>query len=216
MGNFDFIFNSEDTPTITLTPEEAVAAILVVTGMASSNHELHIETAVSVLEAFDVFYESSEEELSDLVDKLANLAERDGLGAVFNEAYDSLYYEDFPDAFAASFLLLVIEAKGELSDRQVELICELQEALGLEDEEADEILDEVFAQMTELKEEQGNNVDKKGRIHILPIQKELGEIAAEVYEEPPDSELYESPAGNFSVPVPTDPQKGGQISSQEV
>ncbi len=216
MGNFDFVFCSEDTTTISLTPEEAVAAIVVVTGMASSNNQLDIETAATVLDAFDLFYEYSEEELSDLVESLANIADRDGLGAVFNEAYDSLSYEHVADAFAASFMRFVIEGEGELTDEEIDLICELQEALGFEDEEADKILDEVSAQMTAPSETNGKTGDKKERkFHVIPTDRDLGEIAAEVYDESADGGLYESPAGNFSVPVPADPQKGGRINPQE-
>lgn len=162
MGKFDFVFDTEDTITLTLAPEEAVAAIATVTQMAISNNQLDIERAASLLLAFNLFQEYSEEEVSRLVNRLANIAVKDGLGAVFNQAYDCLHYEQVADAFAASFMMIVLGVEGELSDRDIELIFELQEALGLEDEEADEILDVVFAQLAvEGEEEDGEEGEEE-------------------------------------------------------
>jgi hypothetical protein len=169
MGKFDFVFDTEDTITLPLAPEEAVAAIATVTQMAISNNQLDIERAASILLAFNLFQEYSEEEVSRLVNRLANIAVKDGLGAVFNQAYDCLPYEQVADAFAASFMMIVVGVEGELSDRDIELIFELQEALGLEDEEADKILDEVFAQLAVEGEEEDGEEGEKEDVHSAPL-----------------------------------------------
>jgi hypothetical protein len=179
MGKFDFVFNTEDTTTLTLTPEEAVAAIATVTRMAISNNQLDIETAASILSAFTLFAENSKEYISARVESIANNAVKDGLGAVFNQACESLHPDNLADAYAASFMMFFLGGEGELSDEEIELICELQEALGLEDEEADEILDVVFAQLAgegeEEKGEKGEEEERKSQTGQTDI--DLAEIA---------------------------------------
>ncbi|WP_017715710.1 hypothetical protein [Kamptonema formosum] len=215
MGKFDSVFNSEDPTTLTLAPEEAVAAIATVCKMATSNNQLELERAARLLLAFDLFEEYSKEEVSTLIKRLAKIAVQDGLGAVFNQAYDSLPYEQVPDAFAASIVMLAAEKEGELEDEEVEAICELQDALGLDDEEADYILDEVIAELSGEWQEGEEGEQEVRTFQAGPTDRDLAEIVVGVYEEPADTELYESPAGNFTVPVPTDPEKGGSISAQD-
>ena len=215
MGKFDFVFNTEDTTTLTLAPEEAVAAIATVTKMATSNNRQELERAARLLLAFDLFEEYSEEDVSSLVNKIARSADNDGLGAVFNQAYDSLLYEHLADAFALSIMMLAAEKEGDLSEEEVEAICDLQEALDIDDEEADLILDEVIEELSGKWEEGEEGENEVRKFPVSPTDRDLTEIAVEIYEEPADSVLYESPLGNFTVPVPTDPEKGGLISSQE-
>lgn len=215
MGKFDFVFNSEDTTPLTLVPEEAVAAIATVTQMALSSNQLDLERSAILLLAFNLFEGYSEEQVSRMVIKLANVAVRDGLGALFNQAYESLPYGQFADAFAASIMMLAAENEGDLSEEEIELICDLQEALGLDDEEADLILDEVIEELSGEWEEGEDGEKEERKFQAGLTDRDLADIVVELYEEPADTELYESPTGNFRVPVPTDPEKGGSLSSQE-
>jgi hypothetical protein len=112
-------------------------------------------------------------------------------------------------------MMLAAQKEGELSDEEVEAICDLQEALDIDDEEADLILDEVIEELSGEWEEGEEGENEVRTFQLSPTDRDLAEIAVGVYEEPADSELYESPLGNFTVPVPTDPEKGGLISSQE-
>ncbi|HEY9667568.1 MAG TPA: hypothetical protein V6C91_12235, partial [Coleofasciculaceae cyanobacterium] len=75
------------------------------------------------------------------------------LGALFNTAYDSLTDELVPDAFAAGVIML-IDDSGVIQPEQRGFLKELQQALELEDEEADAIIDEIITAFNEADDEE--------------------------------------------------------------
>jgi hypothetical protein len=89
------------------------------------------------------------------------------------------------DTFAITAAMFV--GNGEISQKHQAFLQEFQQALGVEDEEAAEIIEEVIAAYSEVEGEE-----------------------SEV-----DGELYVSPEGNFSVPIPVDEQRGGRIDEEE-
>jgi hypothetical protein len=78
-------------------------------------------------------------------------------------------------------------------------IKQLQQALELEDIEAEEIIKEVIAAIEEA-EEQEEYTETEYETIILD---EFGQ------------QIYQSPLGNFIVPIPVIPEEGGKIQSQE-
>jgi hypothetical protein len=194
MTKYDKIFNSSDISDESLSPEEAVAAIAVVTAIADSAvEEVDPETLGSILWEFEVFEEYSEDEITEIVDKLIGIAEDEGLGALYNAASEALSDDLVLDAFAAGIIVL-IEDEEELviPQHKQPYLKKLQEALDLEDEEAQEIVQEVIAAFQEAENEEY-----------------LEEV--EDYSE----DVYESPLGNFTVPIPVDSQQGGKVQTQE-
>lgn len=196
MGKYDNIFNSQKKSEQVLTPEEAVAAIAVVTAAADSSLEdVDAEDIAMILWEFEVFEEYSEEEISEVVDRLIGIAEDEGIGTLFNTASDSLSDELILDAFAAGVLMVIDEEELIIPQAKTPLLKRLQQALDLEEEEAQEIIQEVIAAYEEAENEEYSDEDET----VLDS----------------NLEAYESPLGNFIVPIPVEAQRGGRVQSQE-
>lgn len=196
MGKYDNIFNSQKKSEQVLTPEEAVAAIAVVTAAADSSLEdVDAEDIAMILWEFEVFEEYSEEEISEVVDRLIGIAEDEGIGTLFNTASDSLSDELILDAFAAGVLMVIDEEELIIPQAKTPLLKRLQQALDLEEEEAQEIIQEVIAAYEEAENEEYSDENES----LLDS----------------DVEAYESPLGNFIVPIPVESQRGGRVQSQE-
>jgi hypothetical protein len=196
MGKYDNIFNSQKKSEQVLTPEEAVAAMAVVTAAADSSLEdVDAEDIAMILWEFEVFEEYSEEEISEVVDRLMGIAEDEGIGTLFNTASDSLSDELILDAFAAGVLMVIDEEELIIPQAKTPLLKRLQQALDLEEEEAQEIIQEVIAAYEEAENEEYSDEDET----LLDS----------------NLEAYESPLGNFSVAIPVDAQQGGRVQDQE-
>ncbi|OUL33072.1 hypothetical protein BV372_17575 [Nostoc sp. T09] len=198
MTKYDKIFDSKQTTKESFSPEEAVAAIAVITAIADSSiEEIDAEALATVLWDFEVFEEYSEEEITDIVQRLLEIAAENGLGALFNTASAALSDDIVLDAFAAGAIVLVDEEFVIPKEKQLYL-KELQQALDLEDEEAEEIIQEVIAAF----EEAENLEFADDEVEIMLVE-DYGD------------EVYESPLGNFTVPIPVNSEQGGRIQSQE-
>jgi hypothetical protein len=197
MTKYDKVFNSSKTSEESLSPEEAVAAIATVTAIADSLIEdVDAESLAGILWEFEVFEEYSEDEIAEIVDRLIGIAEEEGIGTLFNTAKVSLSDELVLDGFAGGVIVLLDEELAIPKSKQAYL-KKLQAALELEDEEAEEIIKEVIAAFKEAEEEYADDEDET--------------VVIEDFSE----QTYESPLGNFTVPIPVDPQQGGRIQSQE-
>ncbi len=184
MSKFDKIFNSEDKSAATLTLEESVAAVALVAAEANSP-DTDADILESILWESEIFAEYSEDDMSAMFQRLASIVAQDGLGALFNTAWASIPDELVLDTFAITTAMFV--ADGEISDKHKDFLQEFQQALGVEDEESAEIIEDVIAAYSEVEGEESDL----------------------------DEELYVSPEGNFSVPLPVDEQRGGKIDEQE-
>ncbi|MBF2018402.1 MAG: hypothetical protein IGS23_25025 [Rivularia sp. T60_A2020_040] len=199
MGKYDKFFSSKKTLKESLTPEEAVAAIALITTAADSSLEdVDIEFLVDILWGFEIFEEYSDEDLLEMLEKLLNLAEQQGAGALFNAAHDKLEDEFLEDAFAAGVSVIIDEEEMHIPKSKTPLLKSLQQALELDDEEAQEIIEDVIAAFEEAELEE-----------LLEDEDEtIVDIAFSIEE-------YESPSDNFTVPIPVDPHQGGKVQSQE-
>lgn len=182
IGKFDNIFDSDDITDEILTAEEAVAAIAYLTSFAAHNGDVEEENLVETLWELEIFALYSDEKLSEIIEKIITIAEEDGVGALFNAAYDIIPDELITDAFAAAIIILL--ESGELSTLNRKVLKELQKALELSEEESSAIIDVVLSEFL-LDEEEGNRF------------------------------WYQSPEGNFSVPIPVDPLKGGKVEEED-
>ncbi|MBD2495983.1 hypothetical protein [Nostoc sp. FACHB-280] len=199
MTKYDKVFNSQKTLAESLTPEEAVAAIAVVTALADASvEEIDPEGLAGILWQFEVFEEYSEDELLEIVNKLIDIAESQGLSPLFNTANESLTEEVVLDGFAAGVVTLLDDEEFTIPKSKEPFLKKLQEALELEDEEADEITKEIIAAF-----QAGENAEY--------LEEEEGILTEVEYIE----DVYESPLGNFTVPIPVDAEQGGRIQTQE-
>ncbi|MFN6463112.1 MAG: hypothetical protein RMZ41_014875 [Nostoc sp. DedVER02] len=198
MTKYDKVFNSSKRSEESLSPEEAVAAIATVTAIADSIIEdVDAESLAGILWEFEVFEEYSEDEIAEIVDRLLAIAEAEGIGPLFNTAKVSLSDELVLDGFAAGVIVLLDDELAIAKPKQAYL-KKLQAALELEDEEAEEIIKEVIAAFKEAEEEEYADDEDET-------------VVIEDFSE----QTYQSPLGNFTVPIPVDPQQGGRIQSQE-
>ncbi|MEH2000645.1 MAG: hypothetical protein V7L00_18190 [Nostoc sp.] len=196
MTKYDKVFNSPNRSEESLSPEEAVAAIAVVTAIADSSIEdVDAESLAGILWEFEVFEEYSEDEITEIVDRLIDITEQEGIGPLFNVAKVSLSDELVLDGFAAGVIVLLDDELAIPRSKEAYL-KKLQAALELEDEEAEEIIKEVIAAFKEAEEEADDEDET---------------VVIEDFSE----QTYESPLKNFTVPIPVDPQQGGRIQSQE-
>ncbi len=182
MSNFTQIFKSKDKSSITLGLEESVAAIALVAAEANSP-DADADILESILWDSEIFAEFSEEDMSEMLQYLANIIAEDGLGGLFNTACESLPEELVLDTFAITVAMFV--ADNEVSKKHRDFLKEFQEVLGVEDEEANEIIENV--------------IDAYSQIEIAESDFEV--------EEP----LYLSAKGNFTVSIPVDKERGGRI-----
>ncbi|HLO85217.1 MAG TPA: tellurite resistance TerB family protein [Nostocaceae cyanobacterium] len=198
MTKYDRIFNSNEELEELLTPEEAVAAIAVITtAIDTSPEDIDAESLAAILWEFEIFTEYTEEEILEIVDRLIAIAQTEGLGPLFNTANASLSSDTVLDAFAAGVILLLDDENLTIPKQQQPYLQKLQAALELEDDEADEIIQEVIDAIQEA--ENGEYTENEY------------EIVIENFEQ----QDYESPMGNFKVAVPINTEQGGRINSQE-
>ncbi|MEG4808355.1 tellurite resistance TerB family protein [Microcoleus sp. F8-D3] len=184
MGYFDKIFNSEDKSEASLTLEESVAAVALVAAEANSP-DTDADILESILWESEIFAEYSEDDISAMFQRLAGIVDRDGLGALFNAAWESMPDELVLDTFAITAAMFV--ADGEIPQKHQAFLQEFQQALGVEDEEAAEIIEDVTSAYSEVEGEESDF----------------------------DAAWYVSPEGNFSVPIPVDEERGGKIDDRE-
>ncbi|MBW4590084.1 tellurite resistance TerB family protein [Aetokthonos hydrillicola Thurmond2011] len=202
MGKYDKIFSSQKSLEEALSSQEAIAAIAVVTAIADSSlDDVDVELIADILWGFEVFDDYSDDDLLETVDKLLAIAEDEGVGALFNTASKSLGEDLVQEAYAAGVSVLVDEEELRIPKGKMALLKKLQQALEIKDEEAEEIIEEVITAFEEAEDEEFLDDDDDGTI--------LNETADD------NLEVYESPLGNFIVPIPVDPQHGGRVQSQE-
>lgn len=200
MTKYDKIFNSKKTTNKLLSLDEAVAAIAVVTEMADSSVEkVDAEVLASILWDFEVFdNDYSEDQIVEILDRLIEIAEEEGVGTLYNLASTSLSDERVLDAFATGVMVSVDEEELSIARHKQSYLKQLQQALEVEDEEAEEIIQDIIAAYEESENE-------------IYLDDEEDTVIVRDYGD----EVYESPAGNFLVPIPVDPEQGGKVESQE-
>ena len=200
MGKYDKIFSSQKSLGESLSLQEAIAAIAVVTAVADSSlDDVDVELLADILWGFEVFDQYSDDDLLEIVDKLLVIAEEEGVGALFNTASKSLPEDLVREAYAAGVSVLVDEEEIRIPKGKMTLLKKLQQALEIKDQEAEEIIEEVITAYEEAENEEFLEDDDETTLD----------------EDDENLEVYESPAGNFIVPIPVDPQHGGRVQTQE-
>ena len=199
MTKYDYIFQSKEKIKESLNKQEAVAAIAVITTIVDSGTEdIDAESLADILWEFEIFDEYSEEEMLETVDRLVEIAEDAGLGSLFNAASAGISDEVVLDGFAAGVIMLLDAENMIIPANKKVFLKQLQKALELDDEEAEEIIKEVIDSI-----EAGDEEEYLDEEYEAVILNESGE------------QFYQSPLGNFIVPVPLDSEQGGKIQAEE-
>ena len=198
MTKYDYIFKSKEKIAASLNPEEAVVAIAVIsTAVDLGIEDINGEIIADILWEFEIFDEYSEEQMLETVDTLIELAEDAGLGSLFNAANAAISEEVVLDGFAAGVIMLLDAEDLIIPADKKTYVKQLQIALELEDEEAEEIIQEVIAAVQSGDEEEYDE-----------------EFESIIFNESGE-QFYQSPLGNFTVPIPLDSEQGGKIQTEE-
>lgn len=198
MTKYDYIFKSKEKIAASLNPEEAVVAIAVIsTAVDLGIEDINGEIIADILWEFEIFDEYSEEQMLETVDTLIELAEDAGLGSLFNAANAAISEEAVLDGFAAGVIMLLDAEDLMIPADKKTYLKQLQIALELEDEEAEEIIQEVIAAVQAGDEEEYDE-----------------EFESIIFNESGE-QFYQSPLGNFTVPIPLDSEQGGKIQTEE-
>jgi hypothetical protein len=198
MTKYDYIFKSKEKIAASLNPEEAVVAIAVIsTAVDLGIEDINGEIIADILWEFEIFDEYSEEQMLETVDTLIELAEDAGLGSLFNAANAAISEEVVLDGFAAGVIMLLDAEDLMIPADKKTYLKQLQIALELEDEEAEEIIQEVIAAVQAGDEEEYDE-----------------EFESIIFNESGE-QFYQSPLGNFTVPIPLDSEQGGKIQTEE-
>lgn len=139
---------------VALEPEVAIAIIGLYSAAADEGITSTEEYALSeMLESVGQFEDYIEEDFEHLSEKVATLIEEEDPEELIAQAIESLPNRDYREA-AYITAILVVGIDEEVFDSEQNYISELQEALNISDERAQELIDEVFGAEEECEEEE--------------------------------------------------------------
>ncbi len=106
-----------------------------------------------MLSAIDLYEDYSEDDFAALGEEIASLINDEGVEAVVSQAVSTARDEGIEET-AFIVALMVIAADGEMPEEEQDYINHLCEALGISEDRANEIIDEIFSYEEEEEEEE--------------------------------------------------------------
>jgi len=130
---------------VALEPEVAIAIIGLFSAAADGEGITSTEgyALSEMLESISQFEDYSEEDFEELGEKVATLLEEEQPEELIVQAINSLPNRGYREA-AYITAILVVGIDEEVFDSEQDYISELQEALNISNERAQELIDEVF------------------------------------------------------------------------
>ena len=142
MGKYSEVFAANGQSDKTLAPEQAVGAIVFVAMFADSGvDEEEIDYLHDMLSSLEIFDSYTAEEMHAMLDKFTDIYDEEGIGALFNVAVASISEELVETAFEAAVEAVLED--DNLSEEEEEFLKSLQTALGVPNELAQEIIDDL-------------------------------------------------------------------------
>ena len=134
---------------VALSPELAIAAIGLFSEFADgestgSTGDVEDAALCEMLSAIDLYEDYSEDDFVALGADIGNLIKEEGIEAVAAQAITTAKEEGLEEA-AFIVALVVIASDGEVPEAEQDYIDSLYQALGLSEERANEIIDELFS-----------------------------------------------------------------------
>lgn len=145
----------KSTSSVALEPEVAIAIIGLFSAAADGEGITSTEEyALSeFLSGVGLFEDYSEEDFEDLTAQVVSLIEEEDPEELVAQAIDSLPNEGYREA-AYITAILVVGIDEEVPEAEQDYISELQGALNISDERAQELIDELFGEYDEDEEEE--------------------------------------------------------------
>jgi hypothetical protein len=135
------------TSSVALEPEVAIAVIGLFSA-AADDEGITIEEQYALSEllgAVSQFEDYSDEDFEELTQKVVSLLEEEEPEVLIEQAIASLPDEDYREA-AYVTAILVVGIDEEVPENEQDYISELQQALKISDERAQELIDAVFGE----------------------------------------------------------------------
>lgn len=142
MVKYQEIFDVEITSKQKLSPEEAVAAIVVVAVYANGQpSEEENEEAINIINTQDIFESYSVDEFEEMLDKITRMLNEEGIGVLFKTAAESV--DDLGEiAFQAVAEMVLVDRKIEHDEES--FLSQLAEALDISEDVAQDMIDELI------------------------------------------------------------------------
>ncbi|PSB28056.1 TerB family tellurite resistance protein [Stenomitos frigidus] len=139
---------------VALSPELAIAAIGLFSVYADgeATGDMEAEALGEMLSAIDLYEDYSEEDFAALGTEVGNLINEEGIEAVVAQAIATARDEGIQEA-AFAVAAYVVAADGEVPEDEQEYINSLFQALGISENRANAIIDELFSEEDEENEE---------------------------------------------------------------
>lgn len=143
---------------VALSPELAIAAIGLFSVFADGEStgatgDVETEALGEMLSAIDLYEDYAEEDFAALGTEIGSLINEEGIEAVAAQAIATAKEEGLEEA-AFIVAIVVIASDGEVPEAEQEYVDSLYQALGLSEERANEIIDELFSGDEEDEEEE--------------------------------------------------------------
>ncbi|OKH36875.1 hypothetical protein NIES2119_15765 [[Phormidium ambiguum] IAM M-71] len=137
------IFDVEITSKQKLTPEEAVAAIVMVAVYANGQpSEEENEEAINIINTQDIFDSYSVDEFQEMIDKITKLLNEEGIGVLFRTAAESITDDLGEIAFQAVAEMVLVDQK--IDEDEESFLSQLAEALDISEDVAQDMIDELI------------------------------------------------------------------------
>jgi hypothetical protein len=149
------LLKSPSSTTVQLEPEVAIAILGLFSASGDSEGITSTEEypLTEMLDGIGLFEDYSDEDFEKLTAKVSTLIEKEQAGTLVAQAIASI-----PDPVhretAYITALLVVGIDEDIPDAEQEYLFELQEALNISDERAEELIDEVFEEYDDEEEEE--------------------------------------------------------------
>lgn len=140
---------------VALSPDLAIAAIGLFSVYADGASAEDVETDAlgEMLSAIDLYEDYSEEDFAALGAEIASLINEEGIEAVAAQAIATARDEGIQEA-AFMIAVIVIAADGEVPEEEQEYVNSLFQALGISENRANAIINELFSEDEEADEEE--------------------------------------------------------------
>jgi len=137
------IFETEILSQQTLTPEEAVTAIIMVTAYANGQpSQEENESAINIINTLDIFENYDVDEFQSMMNKIIGILDEEGIGVLFKTAVESITDDLGETAFQAAAEILL--GNGEIDAEKSDFFAKLTEQLDISEDVAQDMIDELI------------------------------------------------------------------------
>lgn len=141
-GKYEEVFSAEGQSEQMLSPEEGVVAIVFVAMFANNDvNKEDLEYLSDMLSSLEIFDSYSTIEMQEVLDDITSIYDEEGIGILFNTAIASITDELVETAFEVAVEVVLVD--DSLSEEAENFLYNIQKALGIPEEIAQEIIDDL-------------------------------------------------------------------------